>query len=121
MVELAASHKPNNPLAPVIGLSFFAIASGFLMSLIPLSLSAFGLDNELASWLASVFYLGLLIGAFFIERIVARVGHRHAFLAFLGLLIFSVAAQLILPNANVWLLARFVAGIAVAGVFVVVE
>lgn len=121
MVELAGGHKPNNPLAPVIGLSFFAIASGFLMSLIPLSLSAFELDGELASWLASVFYLGLLIGAFFIERIVAKIGHRHAFMAFLGLLIFSVAAQLIFPKASVWLLARFVAGIAVAGVFVVVE
>ena len=121
MVEHAGGHKPNNPLAPVIGLSFFAIASGFLMSLIPLSLSAFELDNELASWLASVFYLGLLMGAFFIERIVAKIGHRYAFMAFLGLLICSVAAQLILSKAQVWLLARFVAGIAVAGVFVVVE
>ena len=65
MVELAAGHKPNNPLAPVIGLSFFAIASGFLMSLIPLSLSAFGLDNELASWLASVFLSWLINWCFF--------------------------------------------------------
>ena len=121
MAELAAYNAPNNPLAPVIGLSFFAIASGFLMSLIPLSLFAFKLDENLAPWLASIFYLGLLIGATTIERIVVKVGHRFAFILFLSLLILSVLAQLALPNAISWLIARFIAGIAVAGVFVVVE
>ena len=121
MVELAANSKSNNPLAPVIGLSFFAIASGFLMSLIPLSLSAFKLSIDLAPWLASVFYFGLLIGALCIERVVVKIGHRMAFIAFLMLLIISVIAQIISPTATMWLIARFVAGIAVAGVFVVVE
>lgn len=121
MIEFVAASKSNNPLAPVIGLSFFAIASGFLMSLIPLSLPTFKLDLDLAPWLASVFYFGLLIGATCIERIVAKIGHRFAFILFLSLLILSVIAQLAMPKANTWLMARFVAGIAVAGVFVVVE
>lgn len=121
MVELTADSKSNNPLAPVIGLSFFAIASGFLMSLIPLSLNAFNINIDLAPWLASVFYLGLLIGALCIERVVVKIGHRLAFIGFLALLIISVIAQLISPTATMWLIARFVAGMAVAGVFVVVE
>lgn len=121
MVELAVNSKSNNPLAPVIGLSFFAIASGFLMSLIPLSLNNFELNIDLAPWLASVFYLGLLIGALCIERVVVKIGHRMAFIAFLMLLIFSVVLQIISPTATMWLIARFIAGIAVAGVFVVVE
>lgn len=121
MAESAATSTSNNPLAPVIGLSFFAIASGFLMSLIPLSLPAFKLDENLAPWLASIFYFGLLIGATTIERIVVKMGHRLAFILFLSLLIVSVLAQLALPNTVNWLIARFVAGVAVAGVFVVVE
>lgn len=121
MVELTADSKSNNPLAPVIGLSFFAIASGFLMSLIPLSLNAFNINLDLAPWLASVFYLGLLIGALCIERVVVKIGHRLAFIGFLALLIISVIAQLISPTATMWLIARFVAGMAVTGVFVVVE
>lgn len=121
MVELTADSESNNPLAPVIGLSFFAIASGFLMSLIPLSLNAFNINLDLAPWLASVFYLGLLIGALCIERVVVKIGHRLAFIGFLALLIISVIAQLISPTATMWLIARFVAGMAVAGVFVVVE
>lgn len=91
------------------------------MSLIPLSLDHFKLDTALVPWLASIFYFGLLIGATIIERIVARVGHRIAFILFICLLIASVIAMLAIPTASIWLTARFIAGIAVAGIFVVVE
>ena len=121
MIDVAVSTRSNSPVVPVIGLSFFAVASGFLMSLIPLSLADYNLAPELAHWLASIFYLGLLIGAFFIERVVARIGHRKAFIGFLALLTSTVLLQVAAPTALVWLAARLVAGIAVAGVFVVVE
>ncbi len=44
---------------PVIALSLYAVASGYLMSLIPLMLGEYGIDASNASWLASVFYAGL--------------------------------------------------------------
>ena len=81
MVDVAPCNNSGSPLVLVLGLSFFAVASGFLMSLIPLSLTANGLSSTLAPWLASIFYLGLLIGAFTIQRIVAITGHRIAFVA----------------------------------------
>ncbi|MEZ8387204.1 MFS transporter, partial [Vibrio splendidus] len=61
---------------PVIALSFYAIASGYLMSSLPLMLSEYGLDSNLSSWLASAFYAGLLAGTLLIERAIARVGHK---------------------------------------------
>ncbi|TVP13353.1 MFS transporter [Shewanella sp. KCT] len=121
MLDVADNCKSNNPTAPVIGLSFFAVASGFLMSLIPLSLGNFGLSPDLAPWLASIFYLGLLLGALRVERLIAQMGHRRGFVLFLSLLIASIVAMLLLPGAGVWLAARLLAGFAVAGVFVVVE
>lgn len=121
MVDVASGNKSGSSLVPVLGLSFFAVASGFLMSLIPLSLKANGLPADLAPWLASIFYLGLLIGAFTIQRIVAVTGHRIAFIIFLLLLTLTVAVQVVRAEQASWLAARLVAGIAVAGVFVVVE
>ncbi|WGY45270.1 MULTISPECIES: MFS transporter [unclassified Vibrio] len=106
---------------PVIALSLYAVASGYLMSLIPLMLSDYGLEASLASWMASVFYAGLLLGAVIMEPFVNRLGHRLAFLGCLALLIISIVALPVLPYAAAWLVARFVAGVAVAGVFVVVE
>ena len=57
---------------PVIALALYAVASGYLMSLIPLMLPEYGLESSLASWLASVFYAGLLIGAAGVEPLSAR-------------------------------------------------
>jgi UMF2 family putative MFS family transporter len=111
----------NSTFTPVTGLAFFAIASGFLMSLIPLSLTSFEIDTSLIAWLASIFYLGILVGTTCIQSVISRTSHRIALVMFLSLLILTIVLMLIFPTAWVWLAARFIAGIAVAGVFVVVE
>lgn len=106
---------------PVIALALYAVASGYLMSLIPLMLPEYGLEGSLASWLASVFYAGLLIGAIGVEPLVKKVGHRSAFVWCLVAFIITIMMLPLLPNATAWIIARFVAGMAVAGVFVIVE
>ncbi|WP_394240716.1 MFS transporter [Vibrio astriarenae] len=106
---------------PVIALFLYAIASGYLMSVIPLALPQYGLDHSLASWLASAFYAGLLIGAMMIEPLVNRIGHRFAFIASLLVFIFTIAVLVVFPVAAIWLAARLLAGISVAGIFVTVE
>ncbi|AMG29776.1 MFS transporter [Grimontia hollisae] len=111
----------NSPLVPVLSLSLFAVASGFLMSLIPLALEARSMSVSLASWLASVFYAGLLGGALISARIVGKFGHRHALIAFLLIVVSTVGLMAFSASAAAWLFARFVAGVAVAGVFVVIE
>lgn len=121
MGTFACNKHGSSTFVPVAGLSFFAVASGFLMSLIPLSLESFGLSLSLTPWLASIFYFGLLIGSLQIETIVTKIGHRIAFILFLGGLLLSVLLMIAIPSEVSWLASRFVAGIAVAGVFVVVE
>ncbi|MDH5916672.1 MFS transporter [Vibrio splendidus] len=106
---------------PVIALSFYAIASGYLMSSLPLMLSEYGLDSNLSSWLASAFYAGLLAGTLLIERAIARVGHKDAFVIAISVFIATILVLPLAPHQSVWLLARFVAGVSVAGIFVIVE
>lgn len=106
---------------PVVALSLYAVASGYLMSLIPLMLGEYNISADYASWLASVFYGGLLFGAMFFERIVRNVGHRKAFVGSLAAFSLTIIVLPIIPNGMVWLVARSIAGIAVAGVFVIVE
>lgn len=121
MQDITTSHKSNGIFVPVAGLTVFAIASGYLMSLVPLSLANFKIDSTYASWLASIYYVGLLIGSMMIEPIIAKIGHRVAFISFLGLLATTVIVLPIFPSKEVWLFARLIAGMAVAGIFVVVE
>lgn len=111
----------NSPLVPVLSLSLFAIAAGFLMSLIPLALELRGMPLELAAWLASVFYAGLLGGALISSRIVGKIGHRSALIFFLTTIMLTVIMMGAFSTSWIWLTARFIAGAAVAGVFVVIE
>ncbi|CAM3795521.1 MFS transporter [Xenorhabdus thuongxuanensis] len=113
--------KNDSAFVPVVGLTVFAIASGYLMSLIPLSMENFNIDTLYASWLASAYYAGLLIGSMMIEPVIARIGHRLSFIVFLLLLSSTVIVLPFFPNKEIWLLVRCIAGVAVAGVFVVVE
>ncbi|MFM2642727.1 MFS transporter [Vibrio chagasii] len=106
---------------PVIALSFYAIASGYLMSSLPLMLSEYGLDSNLSSWLASAFYAGLLAGTLLIERAISRIGHKDAFVMALSVFIATILVLPLIPHQAVWLIARFVAGVSVAGIFVIVE
>ncbi|WP_228768331.1 MFS transporter [Shewanella sp. TC10] len=121
MTIIIHGNVENNIVTPVVGLTFFAVASGFLMSLIPLSLAHFGIAKSLTPWLASVFYFGLLLGATCIQGVIKRLGHRRAFITFLTLVGLTVVMMLVAPHQVTWLIARFIAGMAVAGVFVVVE
>ncbi len=121
MTIIKHGNVENNIVTPVVGLTFFAVASGFLMSLIPLSLAHFGINQSLTPWLASVFYFGLLLGATCIQGVIKKLGHRRAFIIFLSLVGLTVALMLLIPHQVTWLAARFIAGMAVAGVFVVVE
>ncbi|CDL82372.1 MFS transporter [Xenorhabdus szentirmaii] len=111
----------DSAFVPVTGLTVFAIASGYLMSLIPLSMASFSIDTVYASWLASAYYCGLLIGSMMIEPVIAKIGHRLSFIVFLLLLSATVIVLPVFPHRESWLLIRLVAGFAVAGVFVVVE
>ncbi|MFN6883973.1 MFS transporter, partial [Proteus mirabilis] len=98
--------KGDSTLVPVAGLTVFAIASGYLMSLIPLSMDSFGIDTFYASWLASIYFIGLLIGSVMIEPIIAKIGHRLSFVLFLLLLAFTVSILPLLPYLSVWLVSR---------------
>ncbi|MDC9589186.1 MFS transporter [Xenorhabdus sp. XENO-10] len=113
--------KNDSAFVPVAGLTVFAIASGYLMSLIPLSMASFSIDTIYASWLASAYYIGLLIGSMMIEPVIAKIGHRLSFIVFLLLLSATVIVLPFFPNKEIWLVVRCIAGVAVAGVFVVVE
>lgn len=121
MKQASAMRTNDSAFVPVAGLTIFAIASGYLMSLIPLSMGNFAIDTSYAGWLASTYYIGLLIGSLLIEPVIAKIGHRLSFVSFLLMLSATVIALPIAPQLEFWLPIRLVAGIAVAGIFVVVE
>ncbi len=108
-------------LSPLLGLSIFALASGYLMTLIPLRINALHGSDLLAGYMGSIYYIGLLAGSFRSEHLVTLFGHIRSFAAFMALLCASVLSLAIFDSTASWLLLRFLNGLAIAGVFIVVE
>lgn len=97
-------------LAAAMGIGRFAFTP-----LLPLMARDGQLDLSAAGWLAAANYVGYFVGAL----TAARVPWRAAALAMVALLATAVStAAMALPGMLVWLLMRFVAGLASAWVFV---
>lgn len=107
--------------APLTGLFFFALASGYLMTLVPLRINASENNDLLAGMMGGIYYLGLLAGSFRTEKVVRRIGHIRSFAGFIALLSASVLSLALFDNMLLWFPLRFLNGMAVAGIFVVVE
>ncbi len=108
-------------VAPLSGMFIFALASGYLTTLVPLRINAVDGNDFLAGLMGTVYYLGLLAGSFRSESIVVRVGHIRSFACFMALLCATVLSLALSENTISWLVLRFFNGMAVAGIFVVVE
>ncbi|MGI2028449.1 MFS transporter [Endozoicomonas acroporae] len=108
-------------VAPLSGMFIFALASGYLTTLIPLRINATDGNDFLAGLMGTAYYLGLLAGSFRSESIVCRVGHIRSFACFMALLCATVLSLALSENTTSWLVLRFLNGMAVAGIFVVVE
>ncbi|GGB06153.1 MFS transporter [Agarivorans gilvus] len=121
MLTLSERSALHGIFSPLLGLALFSVASGYLMSLIPLALVSFSLSEALSPWLASAYFGGLLLGALKAQRLISRCLHRVSFIICLVTLLASVLLMYFFPHAAAWLVLRAIAGAATAGIFVVVE
>lgn len=108
-------------IPPLAGLAIFALASGYLLTLVPLKINASYESEVLAGYIGSFYFLGILAGSFRSERLVAGIGHIRSFAAFMAVMCASVLGLALTDNILMWILLRFINGITVAGIFVVVE
>ncbi len=108
--------------SPLLGLSIFSIASGYLITLIPLRITdMFSDGGVMAGYIGGVYYMGLLAGSFRAEQTVVRIGHIRSFAAFMALLCSSTLSLTLFDDIYSWAVLRFLNGIAIAGIYVVIE
>ncbi|OGN64697.1 MAG: hypothetical protein A3E80_00385 [Chlamydiae bacterium RIFCSPHIGHO2_12_FULL_49_9] len=106
---------------PLLGLVFLMLASGLFNTFVSIRLDIEGYSTEVIGLLTSVFYAGILIGSLKIDRWIAKVGHTYAFMVLAGISTASVLMQAIWINPWYWAFFRFIGGICLSGIFIVVE
>jgi len=95
-------------------------AQGFFISYLSLYFHQSN-AGQVAGFIHSAYYAGLVIGAWQVEKLILRVGHIRAYAFFSALSSSSCLLMLLVSSPWFWAVARFVGGTCVAGQIVVFE
>ncbi|PIS02765.1 MAG: MFS transporter [Chlamydiae bacterium CG10_big_fil_rev_8_21_14_0_10_42_34] len=107
--------------APLISLVFMMMASGLFNTFVSIRLEMEGFSPESIGIVSSASYLGILVGSMRIDRWISKVGHIRAYVVFACVLSVLALAQAFLIDIWYWSIIRFLGGICMAGVFIVIE
>ncbi|HSX10914.1 MAG TPA: MFS transporter [Chlamydiales bacterium] len=106
---------------PLLSLVFMMMASGLFNTFVSIRLEMEGYVPEDIGIVTSALYLGILVGSLRIDRWIAHVGHIRSFVAFAVILAILVLSQSFWINPWYWSVLRFIGGICMAGIFIVIE
>ena len=97
------------------------LGNGLQGTLLGVRASMEGFPTTITGLVMSCYYAGFLLGSLYAPKFVVKVGHIRVFAAFASLASAAVLIHSLFMEPIVWGLARLVAGISFAGMFVVAE
>jgi MFS family permease len=114
-------HSLRLIFSPLLSLTILMLGNGFFITFIAVRLHSEGENSWLVGAVTAAYYAGLVVGAFRIERHIARVGHIRAYATLASALavVTMVTGFFFVPW--LWIVLRFVSGICLAGLFIVIE
>ncbi len=105
----------------LIGVAILLTGHGLQLALIPLRAELLDWSNVALGVLGSAYFAGFLLGCFCIPRLVGRIGHVRCFATLSALLTAAILALTLLETFAAWLALRLVTGIAISGLYLVIE
>lgn len=108
-------------LSLLLSTALLLIGHGMQLTLLPLRAAVNGMSELLIGVSASCYFLGFVVGCLAIPRLIARVGHIRAFAVLTSVMISVLLSLEMLDQAVAWLGLRFMTGVAVSGLYTVIE
>lgn len=118
---LARSSTVAATWALFLGLGFVMVGNGLQGSLLGVRSEAEGFGLTISGLIMAAYFAGFFAGSLYAERALAVVGHIRVFAALASLASSTVLIHAIFINPPVWFAMRFVFGLCMAGLYVVVE
>lgn len=103
------------------GVALVLLGSGLLNTLIPLRGHTLGFGDALLGALTCAYFSGFLLGTFLAPWIIRRVGHIRAFALCASVFTCMALLHALSDNAWLWMLLRTIIGIALVGLYTVIE
>lgn len=97
------------------------LGNSFFNTFVSVRVTSDGYGELMAGLLFSAYYVGMMLGAFHMEKVIARTGHIRAFSIFAAITATSIILQSFTFSPFSWIVFRFMAGASCAGLFIVIE
>jgi MFS family permease len=104
-----------------IGIALIMLGNGLQGTLLGVRASLEGFSTTTTGLVMTGYYLGFLVGAILMPRLVNNVGHIRVFAALASLASSSVLVHTVFVDPWVWMAMRLITGFSYAGLYVVAE
>jgi MFS family permease len=111
----------RNLASILISTTIMMLGVGLLNITVAIRLEKTGYSSFLIGLISAFYYAGMFLGAFRIEKVLLAIGHIRSFALLASVLSISVLIPGLLEHPVIWLVARFVGGFCLAGLYVTVE
>lgn len=108
-------------IAPLLAATILTMGGGLLNSLLSINMSLSGYSEKIIGLVMSCNYMGVVLGIFFCEPIVQRVGYIRSFTAFAAVVTAIALMYGIYMTPWFWAFLRICTGISITGLFMVIE
>ncbi len=108
-------------IAPLISTVLFMLGNGYLTTFISIRMNEVGHSEQAIGIVASAYYIGLVLGALQIAKLIVLMGHLRIFTIFIGMFNCVCLMHAISDNVYLWFVLRLLAGISLAGFYVTIE
>ena len=105
----------------LISVALLMLGNGVFSTFLALRANVEGFSNEVIGWIASAYYIGLIVGTFRCGALVNRIGHIRAFAAFSAISAACILAFGLFVYPSSWIALRIVLGFNLAGLYMVAE
>ena len=111
----------KNSWALFTGFGIIVISHGFQGNLLGIRSVIENFNFIATGIMMSAYFVGFFIGATVVPKLVTKVGHIRVFAAFASMASLSSLIHVVLVDPYVWILARFLTGFSMIGIFIIVE
>jgi MFS family permease len=105
----------------LLGVAMLMLGSGLLGLVLPIRLSSEAVPTSITGLVMSGYYAGLVLGALYGKRFIARVGHIRAFAAFAAIVSSGALAHALWFDPWAWMGLRILIGFCMAALFAAIE
>jgi len=105
----------------LLGIAILMLGNGPLPTYLAIKLTEGGIATWLIGIVMSQYYIGFVIGPFFVQKLIESVGHIRSFVVFGSTMSAITLFHIFITNFIIWGFFRFVIGICAIGMFMCVE